>query len=123
LKRKKALRGLHSLRVFAHVIDMHQMNKDPAATAANLPRTRSSPDRDLTPKELLRYLDYCSEMLSVISKFAALYAQNFPDPVALEAVNEIEQLTSSLSSKIWQKIMIASRGTLEERAHAASGAQ
>ncbi len=106
LKRKKALRGLHSLRAFAHVVDIHQLNKDPAAIAANLPRTRSSPDRDLTPRELLRYLDYCSEMLSVISKFAALYAQNFRDPVVFEAVTNIEQLTSSLSNKIWQKIMI-----------------
>ncbi len=106
LKRKKALQGLHSLRAFAHVVDIHQMNKDPAAIAANLPRTRSSPDRDLTPRELLRYLNYCSEMLSVISKFAALYAQNFRDPVVLEAVNDIEELTSLLSNKIWQKIMV-----------------
>jgi hypothetical protein len=106
LKRRKALRGLHSLRAFAHVVDIHQMNKDPAAIAANLPRTRSSPDRDLTQRELLRYLDYCSEMLSVISKFAALYAQSFRDPVIFDAVNDIEQLTSSLSNKIWQKIMI-----------------
>jgi hypothetical protein len=106
IKRKKALRGLHSLRAFAHVVDIHQMNKDPAAIAANLPATRSSPERDLSPRELLRYLNYCSEMLSIISKFAALYAQNFRDPVVLEAVNDIEQLTSLLSNKIWQKIMV-----------------
>lgn len=105
-KRKKALRGLHSLRAFAHVVDIHQMNKDPAAIAANLPPTRSSPTRSLTPRELLRYLNYCSEMLSILSKFAALYAQNFPDPVVLEAVNDIEELTSLLSNKIWQKIMV-----------------
>jgi hypothetical protein len=106
LKRKKALQGLHSLRAFAHVVDIHQMNKDPAAIAANLPRTRSSPHRDLPPRELLRYLNYCSEMLSIISKFAALYAQNFRDPVVLEAVNDIEELTSLLSNKIWQKIIV-----------------
>jgi hypothetical protein len=106
MKRKKALRGLHSLRAFAHVVDIHQANKDPAAIAANLPRTRSSPDRSLTPQELLRYLNYCSEMLSILSKFAALYAQNFPDPVVLEAVNDIEELTSLLNNKVWQKIMV-----------------
>jgi len=106
MKRKKALRGLHSLRAFAHVVDSHQMNKDPAAMAANLPPTRSSPDRDLNPRELLRYLEYCSEMLSLISKFAALYAQSIRDPVIFDAVNDIEQLTASLSNKIWQKIMI-----------------
>jgi hypothetical protein len=105
-KRKKALRGLESLRAFAHVIDSHQMNKDPAVIMANLPPTRSSPYRDLGGGELLRYLSYCSEMLSLVSKFAALYAQNFPDPVVLKAVNDIEELTSALSNKIWQKILI-----------------
>ncbi|ADP72322.1 hypothetical protein Rvan_3120 [Rhodomicrobium vannielii ATCC 17100] len=116
MKRKKALRGLHSLRAFAHVVDSHQMNKDPAAMAANLPPTRSSPDRDLSPRELLRYLEYCSEMLSLISKFAALYAQSIRDPVIFDAVNDIEQLTASLSNKIWQKIMIL-HGSLAREPH------
>ena len=109
-KRRRALQGLQSLRGYAHVVDMHQLNKDPAALAANLPPTRSSPERDLSPQELLRYLDYCSEMLSVISKFAALYSQYSRDPVVIETVNDVEQLTSSLSAKIWQKIMIIHSG-------------
>ncbi len=37
---------------------------------------------------------------------AALYIQNFDDPVALQAVNEVEGLTTGLSRKIWQKLMI-----------------
>ena len=37
---------------------------------------------------------------------AALYVQNFDDGVALAAVNEVESLTTGLSNKIWQKIMI-----------------
>lgn len=105
-KRQKALDGLHALRSMAHVIDIHQLNKDPAAIASNLERTKSSPLRDLTPQELLRYLDYCSEMLSVIGKLAALYAQYSRDAVVIDTVNDVEQLTSSLSNKIWQKIMI-----------------
>ena len=109
-KRRRAIEGLQSLRAYAHVVDMHQLNKDPAALAANLPPTRSSPERDLSPQELLRYLDYCSELLSVISKFAALYSQYSRDPVVIEAVNDVEQLTSSLSAKIWQKIMILHSG-------------
>lgn len=109
-KRKTALAGLSSLRNYAHVIDIHQLSKDPAAIAANMPRTRSSPDRDLTPQELLRYLDYCSEMLSIIAKFAALYAQNSRDVAIIEAVNDVELLTGSLSNKIWQKIMILHQG-------------
>jgi hypothetical protein len=104
------LEGLQGLRGYAHVVDMHQLNKDPAALAANLPRTRSSPERDLSPQELLRYLDYCSELLSVISKFAALYSQYSRDRVVIETVNDVEQLSSMLSAKIWQKIMIIHSG-------------
>ena len=60
----------------------------------------------MSPFELIRYLDYCSEMLSLTSKLAALYAQNLPDPVVIDTVNEIESLTTNLSQKIWQKITI-----------------
>jgi len=70
------------------------------------PSTQSSPKRTMTTFEMSRYLDYCSEMLSLIGKVAALYVQGFPDAVALSAVDDIEDLTTSLSRKIWQKIMI-----------------
>ena len=45
-------------------------------------------------------------MLSLTSKLAAVYAQNLPDPVVIDAVNDIESLTTNLSQKIWQKITI-----------------
>jgi hypothetical protein len=60
----------------------------------------------MTAFELSRYLDYSSEMLSLTGKIAALYAQNFDDAHVVAAVNDIEDLTSGLSRKIWQKIMI-----------------
>jgi len=68
--------------------------------------TASSPDRVHTPAELGRYLDYCSEMLSLTAKIAALFAGRFDDAVVLQAVDEVETLTTNLSGKIWQKIMI-----------------
>ena len=68
--------------------------------------TESSPGRGLTRFELVRYLDYCSEMLSLTSKLAALHVQSLRDPVVLSAVNDIETLAAHLSGKIWQKIMI-----------------
>jgi hypothetical protein len=37
---------------------------------------------------------------------AALYVQDSQDPVLLDAVNDVETLTTGLSRKIWQKIMI-----------------
>lgn len=105
-RRQRALEGLYSLRAYAHVIDIHQLNKDPSALAAGLAPARSSPDRDLPPRELLRYLDSCSEMLAMISKLAALYAQYSRDPVVMDTVNGVEMLTTSLSNHIWQKIAV-----------------
>ena len=37
--------------------------------------------------------------------------QSFPDSQALAAVDQIESLTTELSQKIWQKIMILDRYT------------
>jgi len=106
VKRRRALKAIHELRALAHVIDMHQLTKDPERLLVRVTGTPSSPRQNLSPAELGRYLDYCSEMLSLIGKLAALYVQKFDDPVALAAVNEVEDLTTGLSRKIWQKIMI-----------------
>ena len=112
IKRKRALKAIHELRALAHVIDMHQLTKDPERLRAT--KTASSPKRTLSGSDLIRYLDYCSEMLSLIGKIAALYVQKFDDPVALVAVNEVEELTTGLSRKIWQKIMILNAYPAEE---------
>jgi hypothetical protein len=106
MKRHAALQSLHELRSIAHVIDMHQLTKDPAMLTPHQSRTKSSPERDLTPFELVRYLDYCAEMMSIIGKVAALYMQKIHDPVVIATANDIETLTSGFSQKIWQKIMI-----------------
>jgi hypothetical protein len=105
IKRAQALAALHELRSMTHVIDMHQLTKDPPSLLG-AGRTASSPERDLSPSDLMRYLDYCTEMLSLIGKLAALYMQGLRDEVVIHTVNEIEGLTTNLSSKIWQKIMI-----------------
>lgn len=112
VKRKKALAGLYRLRAISHVIDMHQLTKDPEQIAGKT-RTTSSPVRDLSTEQLLRYLDYCSEMLSLTGKLAALYAQYFPDATVVAAVNDVEQLTTNLSRKIWQKIVLAQQSSAE----------
>ena len=59
---------------------------------------------------MLRYLDYCSEMLSITGKLAALFAQSVNDEVVIEAVNDVETLGSNLSRKIWQKITMLDAG-------------
>ena len=107
IKRTRAIRVLHDLRAIAHVIDMHQLTKDPSQIVnSNASPTKSSPKRVLTPYQLTRYLDYCSEMLSLVGKLAALYAQSLHDPVVVGTVNDIETLTNGISRKIWQKIVM-----------------
>ena len=105
-KRKRALEAIHELRSIAHIIDMHQLTKDPLyVVTEGKVHTRES-ERPMTPFELSRYLDYCSEMLSLCGKVAAVYVQQFNDGVVIAAVNEIEDLTTGLSGKIWQKVLI-----------------
>ena len=109
-KRQRALAALHEIRSIAHVIDMHQLTKDPHRIlgAEHYRQTALSPKMNMTRFELHRYLDYCSEMLALLGKIAAVYVQEFDDGVALASAAEIETLTTGLSSKIWQKIAILS---------------
>ena len=106
-KRARALAALHELRSLAHVVDMHQLTKDPTILLANFHlRTSHSPARAMSRFELTRYLEYCSEMLALIGKLAALYAEGARDAVLIEAVNDVETLAGNLGRKIWQKITI-----------------
>lgn len=106
VKRNRVIQDINRLRSIAHVIDIHQLTKDPTVTIAGRPTTASSPAREMSVFELGRYLDYCSEMLSLTGKIGFLYGQSFPDPQTVTAVNDLEELTSGLSRKIWQKIML-----------------
>jgi hypothetical protein len=106
IQRRRALAFLRELRAVAHIVDMHQLTKDPDQLLASTTSTASSPERTLTRQELGRYLDYCSEVLSLTGKLAALYAERLGDPVILQSVDQVEDLTTGLSNKIWQKIMI-----------------
>jgi len=107
MKRGRALSKIHEVRSIAHVIDMHQLTKDPGYYRRYPGATKSSPHRQLTLFELVRYLDYCSELLSMTSKIAALYIQRFNDATVLGAVSDVERLCTALSGKVWQKLQIA----------------
>lgn len=111
VKRRRVARGLHGLRSVIHVIDMHQLTKDPVTLSPGFTPTETSPARDLDPVGMSRYLDYCSELLALTGKLAALYAQAVPDEGVAQAVTDIELLGSSLSRKIWQKITLIDAGT------------
>jgi hypothetical protein len=108
-KRRKALDAIAELRALAHVVDMHQLTKDPEPLMRRAPPTASSPKRTMSPEELSRYFDYCSEMLAVITKVGALYVQSFPDAEALSAIDDLEDLCLGLSHKVWQKASLIER--------------
>ena len=57
-RQARVLARLHELRALAHVIDMHQLRKDP--TTYYREPTAHSPNRDLSESNLMAYLDYCA---------------------------------------------------------------
>jgi hypothetical protein len=106
IRRGRTLALLHQLRSMAHVIDMHQLTKDPEMLRDTFRPTAVSRPLDLTRDEMERYFEYCSEMLSLVGKTAALCAEESRDVVVLDTVSTIESLTVGMSRKIWQKITI-----------------
>ncbi len=114
VRRSRVIKALNRLRDIAHVIDMKQLTKDPDGLAQVSRPTANSPKRRLNAFELGRYLDYCTEMLSLTSKLGYLYVVKFNDGEASNAANDLETLCTSLSRKIWQKIMIL-RGMEQEK--------
>ncbi len=109
-KTKIILKSFHELRTIAHIVDMHQLTKDPLTI--NSDSTANSPIRELNPIELYRYLDYCSEMLSLISKVAVFYANENRDQAIVSSINDLEILTTTLSRKIWQKISLINTNSI-----------
>lgn len=117
-RRRHTLHQLHELRSLAHVVDMLQLTKSPdllrhsgsasAGTAAATPADVADPEEgtDLDGPEMRRYLDFCSQLLSLVAKIAALAAQENDDAVVLDTVSEIETLTVGISRKIWQKLSL-----------------
>jgi len=105
MHRRRALRALHELRSLAHIVDMHQLTKSPEKILRGGAPTRHSPQRTMTSFQLCRYFDYCMELLSMLNKISAIYVQDFPDPPTLEAVEQVEDLTTNLGRQIWQKMM------------------
>lgn len=96
--RKIIIPTINKLRSFLHVIDMHQQTK-------NLINVDSSKEK-ISNQKLREYLEHSSKMISLVSKIAALYIQKFQDEDIITKVNEIENLSTGLTQKIWQKIIV-----------------
>jgi hypothetical protein len=104
VQRGRLLNLLHQLRSTAHIIDMHQLTKDPEQLKRSFVPSHASKPLELTRDEMERYLDYCSELLALVGKTAALCAEESRDDVVLDTVSTIETLCVGISRKIWQKI-------------------
>lgn len=100
ISRTRALNDLNELRSIVHVIDMHQFSKDPSELLS------SDSTEGMTRTDLTRYLGFCSIMLSLGAKLAALYAQKLPDEIVIDAASDLQNVAGGLSLKIWQKISI-----------------
>jgi hypothetical protein len=106
VERSYLLRQLHRLRSLAHIVDMHQLTKDPERLRPDFDPTTESVDPHLSRPAMEHYLDYCSELLSLVGKIAALCAEESRDSVILDTVSTVETLTTGMSRKIWQKISL-----------------
>ncbi len=99
-KRHRALKAVAEIRALAHIVDMHQLAKDPPIESF-----RQSGQQ----VKIEEYLHACTALLALLSKVAQFYVENFPDPVATSAVNDFEMITTGLSNKIWMKILSTKR--------------
>lgn len=106
LERQTLLAKLYRLRSLAHIVDMHQLSKDVAKIRSSPGLAPEPESDDLSPEMFQDYLDYCSELLSLVGKAAALCAEESRDPLVLDTVSTIETLTVSLERKVWQKIAV-----------------
>lgn len=103
MERARVMRLLHRLRSLAHVIDMHQLTKVPERLERG---SRADGGLDLSREQLRHYLDYCTEMLSLVGKTAALFAEDTTDGEIIDGVEGLETLTSDMARKVWQKIAV-----------------
>ncbi|MGI5189552.1 hypothetical protein ACQEVI_15550 [Promicromonospora sp. CA-289599] len=108
VQRADLLAKLHRLRSLAHIVDMHQLTKEPESLRDAFAGGTDSGDRGLTPEQIEYYLEYCTELLSMVSKAAALCAEESQDDIVLNTVSTIETLTMGMSRKVWQKITVLS---------------
>lgn len=106
IERARTLRVLYRLRSLAHVIDMHQLTKDPERLSAAFRPTSASVDEHMSAMDMANYLDYCSELLSLVGKAAALLGEDTSDSAILATVSDIEELTTGMARKIWQKLAL-----------------
>lgn len=105
-KRRVIFSYLHELRNLAHVVDMHQLRKDPVVHIYAGRKESGYKYGAMTNYELARYLDYCIDMLALVGKLSAMYGECAEDPEITSYTHNLETLTNMLGQAIWQKIVM-----------------
>lgn len=107
VQRRSLLKALQELNALAQVIDLVQLDKDPDRLHFSTEqRTAKSPTlgKANTAFLLSRYLDYCSELLSVLGKVACLYRDRISDEVVLSRLGDFDRLSNQLRANIGSKM-------------------
>ena len=93
-------RGLDRIRALAHVVDMHHQTRD-TLRGIGIDREAFQKYSDL---QIVVYLNYCSRILGLLGKAAAMYGEHCRDSEVLTASSEVQLLCNSLAGNIWDKI-------------------
>lgn len=101
---------LHELRSLAHVLDMHQLTKEPGRLRPGFTPTTHSLAGDLDAEEMLAYLSYCNELFALIGKVAALCAERSSDSTVLVTVSDVETLAGEISLRVYAKMTLLAQG-------------
>jgi hypothetical protein len=105
--RRRALAQLHQLRGFAHIVDMHQLTRDPTFALSDLRfPAPSSPKTTFSTFELARYLDYCVQLMSLIGKLAVGYAEETNDQVVIAEASNVQSLVTAMTQNMLHKIVL-----------------
>lgn len=119
IKRRRMLLFLGKLRDLIHVTQLLQMHKDPERVVRPDDRsTAASPDLgDVGTSAFLmgKYLDYCLDMLTLISAVAAFVGRDVTDKQLRDGIWEIEELCSTISAKISNKTLMLFSALVDER--------
>lgn len=106
-QRRSLFKALQELHALTQVIDLVQLDKDPDRLHfSSDQRTPTSPTLGKANTAFLlgRYLDYCSELLSVLSKIACLYRERVSDEAVLSRLGDFDRLSNQLRANIGSKM-------------------
>ena len=109
LERRTLLDLLHRLRSLAHVVDMHQLDKDPEQARADYVPTAKSRRHRMNAEDAAPLLRLLQRARLPDRKTAALCAERTSDPVVLHTVSEIETLAAQIVAEDLAEDLVATR--------------